>query len=123
MRVYGRVYSPDRSTWTWYEVDTDSTGGNDAVYATALIQVIKLQLGESPFYASYGIPAIQSVQTQVPPDYYVALTQQRYAQFFGSLIITRSDAPRTNLKQAFVPTYDVKVLTHQGTPLPTAVPE
>jgi hypothetical protein len=45
------------------EVTTDANGYNDAVYLTTLSQVLKLNLGESPFYANYGIPQYQSVLT------------------------------------------------------------
>lgn len=113
MRVFGRVYS-DPDHWTWEEVDTDANGFNDMVYLTALAQVLKLNLGESPFYSSYGIPGLQSVHSQIPPDYYVMLTQQRYAQFFASLIITREQNAPTTLKQPPVPTYDIKAVTQQG---------
>lgn len=114
MRVYGRVYNED-GTWTWVEVDTDANGYNDHVYLTALAQVLKLNLGESPFYSTYGIPGFQSVQTQVPPDYYVALTQQRYAQFFASLIITKlNNQVSPASPNAPAPTYSIRVVTHQG---------
>lgn len=121
MRVYGRIYAEDGS-YTWQEVQTDPQGFNDFVYATALVQVLKLQLGESPFYATYGIPAVQSVLSQIAPDIYVARTQQQYAPFFGQLIITRVANAPTTLKQAPVPTYSVKVLTHYGAPLPSNIP-
>ena len=127
MRVWGRVYSvpaTDPPTWTWIEVTTDPNGFNDMVYLTALIQELKLGLGESPFYGSYGIPGAQSVITQVAPDYYVMLTQQRYAPYFASLVITKRPNTVTNLKQSPVPTYDVSVITHQGVRLVanTAIP-
>lgn len=121
MRVWGRVYDtlfPDK--WTWQVVETDANGFDDLPMVTALVQVLKLSLGESPFYADYGIPGHQSVMTQIYPDYYVALTQQRYAQYFGSLIITRRPNTVQTLKQAPVPTYDVKLVTHQGVRLTTS---
>lgn len=96
-------------------MDTDAQGSNDYVYVTALVQVLKLQIGESPFYADYGIPAVNSVRTQVPPDLYVARTQQRYAQFFASLIVSRVDVPPATLKFEPEPTYKINVLLHQGT--------
>ena len=113
MRVYGRVYD-ELGGWTWVEVDTDPDGFNDRVMITALVQVLKLSLGESPFYGNYGIPGIQSVITQIMPDYYVVLTQQRYAPNFASLIVTKRPNDAKTLKQIPVPTYDVKVVTHQG---------
>lgn len=125
MRVWGRVYDPlDPFSWSWVQVDTDLNGQNDKVYLTALVQVLKLSLGESPFYNDYGIPGAQSVLTQIAPDYYSTLTQQRYAQHFASLIISRVDTPPTTLREPPVPTYDVQVVTHLGVILTanTAIP-
>ena len=45
MRCYGRTYNVD-GTYTWSEITTDANGYNDAVYVTALAQVLQLQLGE-----------------------------------------------------------------------------
>lgn len=96
-------------------VATDANGNNDMVWVTTLIQTLKLNLGESPFYAAYGIPAQQSVMQQVFPDYYVALTQQAFAPYFASLVISKQDNTVT-------PTYQVNVQTHQGVVLNTSVP-
>lgn len=115
MRVWGRVYDTlDPTVWEWVAVETDLNGFNDLPMVTALVQVLKLSLGESPFYGNYGIPGIQSVLTQIFPDYYVAVTQQRYAENFASLIIIRRPDDRTSIKQAPVPTYDIKLVTHSG---------
>jgi hypothetical protein len=112
MRTYGRV--PTQTGLKWQEVTTDANGNNDLVYVTTLCQVLLLNLGESPFYATYGIPAQQSVLQQVFPDYYVALTQQLFAPYFASLLISR-----TNTRP---PTYQVNVTTHQGVKLNASVP-
>lgn len=123
MRVYGRIFdtaNPD--VYHWVEVDTAPDGSNDFVYATALTQVLKLNLGESPFFANYGIPGRESVQYQIPPDIQVAITQQQYAPFFASLIITRTDVAPTTLQQIPLPTYSVRILTHQGVQLAQEVP-
>ena len=130
MRVWGRVYDVNGNPIRWVEVSTAADGSNDYVYITALIQCLKLTLGESPFFANYGIPGPQSVLTQIAPDYQVAITQQQYAQFFASLIITRvANAPvgqsrpgmqpgplslAPGARQAPGPTYNVAILTHQG---------
>lgn len=99
---------------TWVVVQTDANGNNDLVYVTALCQCLLLNLNESPFYATSGIPAKQAIQQQVSPDYYVTLTQQQYSQYFASLIVSRvSGNP---------PTYDVYILTHQGVSLNISVP-
>jgi hypothetical protein len=113
LRTYGRITNPDGSL-SWVEVDTDASGNNDLVYLTTLCQVLLLNLGESPFWSTYGIPAYQSVAQQVAPDYYVALTQQRFAPYFASLIITKvQDTP--------TPQYQVNVLTHSGVSLSAQV--
>ena len=57
MRTYGRVYAEDGS-YTWVEVSTDANGFDDMVMLTTLAQVLKLNLGESPFYANFGIPEL-----------------------------------------------------------------
>jgi hypothetical protein len=101
VRTYGRVEG------VWEEVDTDANGYNDEVYLTTLCQVLLLNLNESPFYATYGIPANQSVLQQTFPDYYVALTQQTFAPYFASITIAR-------VKGTLTPTYSVNVVTHQG---------
>lgn len=107
MRTYGRITNPDGSK-TWVKVETDAATGSDSwVYVTALCQALLLNLGESPFYASYGLPAQQSVIQQIAPDFYVSRTQQQFAQFFASLIIARDPA-------ADVPTYNVKATLFDG---------
>ena len=109
MRTYGRIYNSD-GTYTWTEVTTDANGNNDLVYFTTLAQVLKLSLGESPFYANYGIPARQSVMQQVWPDFYVALTQQTFAPYFASLLLSK-------VPTASVPTYNITAITHSGVTL------
>ena len=109
MRVYGRANGQ------WMEVQTDANGYNDDVYITALAQCLKLNLNESPFWANWGIPAQQSVVTQIFPDFYVALMQQRYAQYFASLKITK-------IATATYPAYNVDVVTNQGAKLNRVIP-
>ncbi len=90
----------------WIEVATDAQGFDDYVWITTLIQCLKLNLGESPFYANYGIPAKPSVVQQVHPDYYVARTQQQFAPRFASLIVSKLPL--------LTPTYKISVTTNQG---------
>lgn len=117
MRTYGRIpvdpLRPDLGK-QWVEVDTDALGFNDAVYITTLIQVLKLNINESPFYANYGIPAKDSVLQQIAPDLYVTQTQQRFAVYFAALIISK--------RATTTPTYDISVVTHQGFKLNFAIP-
>lgn len=107
MRTYGR------SGGIWVEVVTDPNGQNDQIYLTTLLQTLKLNLGESPFWANYGIPAQTSVIQQIFPDYYVSFTQQQFAQYFASLTIARSSPSP--------PTYRVNVITHNGIQFDTQI--
>jgi hypothetical protein len=106
MRTWGKVYNEDGS-YTWVKVTTDANGYNDNVYLTALAQCLKLNLNESPFYANYGIPAYQTVVTQVYPDFYVAQTQTQFAPYFASLAITRVQGSNP-------PVYNVQAVSHSG---------
>jgi hypothetical protein len=114
MRTYGRITQPDGSK-KWTEVQTDpGTGSNSWVWLTTLCQALLLNLGESPFYANYGLPAQQSVIQQVQPDFYVNRTQQQFAQYFASLIVAKVPGAR-------VPTYNITLTTFQGTPASVTV--
>lgn len=113
MRTYGRTQNVETGVKTWWVVTTDANGYNDSVYVTALAQVCKLNLGESPFFANYGIPAHPSVVLQVYPDYYMAFTQQQFAPYFASLILTKQpDATDPDGRPA--PSYLINVLTNYG---------
>lgn len=105
MRTYGRVYAQDGS-YRWVEVSTDASGHNDMVYLTTLVQVLKLNLAESPFFASYGLPAKQSVLQQLAPDFNVVLTQQLFAPYFAALTVAKT--------RANPPTYRINAVTQQG---------
>lgn len=106
MRIYGRVYD-NLGNPTWVTVSTDANGYNDQVYLTALAQDILLNLGESPFFANNGIPAQQSVVTQVFPDYYAMMAQGQYASYFASLTIVR-------VPGSYPPVYNVQAITNRG---------
>ena len=115
MRVYGRT-TDELGNKSWVVIQTDSTGNNEYVYVTALVQVLKLNLGESPFYGNYGIPARQSVMQQLAPDFYVAFIQSQYSKYFASLIIYKAAAvfpPR--------PTYNISGLMTTGTKFQVAI--
>jgi hypothetical protein len=100
------VAGPSTLALKWVDVTTDSNGNNDYVYITALIQCLKLSIGESPFWSDWGIPAKRSIVQQVFPDYYVTLMQQRYAKYFASLQITKVNSA--------TPTYNIYIITNQG---------
>lgn len=113
MRTYGRV-SDVWGNKTWVQVNTDSEGNNDYVWITTICQCLLLILGESPFWANYGIPAQMSLIQQVWPDFYVARTQQQFAQYFASLIVNKIANPN--------PTYNVNLITNQGVKVAVSIP-
>jgi len=120
MRTWGRILVFDPETdlpvidprtgaqqLQWVKVETAADGNNSLVWLTTLIQVLKLNLNESPFFANYGIPAHPSVVQQVAPDFYATLTQQYFAPYFAALTIAKVlDLP---------PTYKVNATTVEGT--------
>jgi hypothetical protein len=116
MRTYGRVHKPDGTKGPWQIVLTDANGMNDHVMLTTLAQVLRLNLGESPFYANYGIPARASVMAMIHPDYNVAFTQQAFADQFASLTISKRVIEDNS------PIYDIYVLTKVGVKLNVAIP-
>lgn len=120
MRVFGRVQNED-GTYTWTVVETDANGFNDYIYLTAMIQEIKLNLGESPFWGNRGIPAYPSVVQQVAPDYYTFLLQQRWAPYFLNLIIAKVP-DQVDDRGRPVPTYRINVTTNQGVQVELEVP-
>lgn len=106
MRVWGRTTDAN-GVKTLVEVSTDANGDNSAVYITWLAQVLKLNLGESPFWADWGIPQYQTIMTQVYPDYYSMRIQQQFATLFSALTIIR-------VPQTFPPVYNVNAVTKAG---------
>jgi hypothetical protein len=106
MRAWGRV-TDENGKKSWMAVETDENGDSSYIWLTTLIQTLKLGLGESPFYAQYGIPAQQSIVQQIYPDYYVNMTQQQFAGYFASLTITKVDG-------ADNPTYNITVVFRNG---------
>ena len=114
LRTWGRIYDINRNPIGWVEVTTDANGYNDNVFLTTLCQVLKLNLGEDPFFANYGIPQYQTIMTQVFPDFYVAQTQQQFAPLFAALAITR-------VQGTFPPQYNVRAVCHSGAIINTTV--
>ena len=114
MRTYGRLVDQNGNQ-SWVEVTTDANGFNDMVWVTTLIQVLKLNLNESPFYGNYGIPAKPSIVQQVFPDYYVAIVQQQFSQYFANLVVSRIPGQ--------TPTYRVNITTQQGVKITAEIPE
>jgi hypothetical protein len=121
MRTYGRTQDVLSGKKTWWVVTTDPGGYNDSVYLTDLAQVCKLNLGESPFFADWGIPAHPSVMTQVFPNFYMARIQQRFAPRFAACILTplpveqgTADSFAVGQGGAPAPRYYINVLTNYG---------
>ncbi|WP_343743381.1 hypothetical protein [Herbaspirillum huttiense] len=113
MRTYGRVYADDGS-YQWVEITTDANGFDDDVWVTTLIQCLKLSIGESPFFANYGIPAQRSVIQQIFPNFYVTQTQTQFSQYFASLIVS--------IVNSATPTYNINVTKNQGAKLAISIP-
>jgi hypothetical protein len=117
LRSWGRVYDVNGNP-TWVAVTTTPSGDDSLVWLTTLIQTLQGILEESPFHADRGIPAVPSVLTQIPPDFYAAYTQSLFAQYFASLIIYRVPTTPASGYTVGVPTYQVNVITKQGAILP-----
>ncbi len=116
MRTYGRTFAlnPDGTMVKpqpagfprWEKIETDAQGRNDMIHVVTLCQVLLLNLGESPFFAQYGIPAVPTVVQQVQPDYYVTRVQSQFAPFFANLVVAKQGSDP--------PTYKINVTTQQG---------
>lgn len=119
MRTYGRVYDAYGNPEAWQVIETDANGHNDAVYVTTMIQCLRLNLGESPFHADLGIPAHQSILSQVYPDFYVSYIQNYFAPYFASLTVSRQPTSY----QAPDPVYDIYVITNSGASVALEVPQ
>ena len=104
MRTYGI-----NENGNWVEVDETSY-----IWLATLAQTLRLNQGESPYYANYGIPAHTSVMTQIPPDLAVNRTQTQYAPYFASLTIIRQ-------QNATQPTYNVYATFKNGAKIQTVV--
>lgn len=111
MRTWGR--QTINGVKTWVEISTDANGNNDYVWLETLIQCIKLNLGESPFWSNYGIPVQQSIVTQVIPDYYMLLLQEQFSQYFAKLSIVRTGSNP--------PLYEISAMTNNGVIIPAVV--
>jgi len=104
-----RTYGVDPNTQKWVEVQETSY-----VWLATLAQTLRLNQGESPFYANYGIPAQNSVNTQIPPDLAVNRTQTQFAPYFASLTVLKQ-------QNTVNPTYNVNAVFQNGTIISTTV--
>jgi hypothetical protein len=121
VRTYGRTRDTLTGVKTWQVITTDANGFNDMVWLTTLAQCCKLNLGESPFWADWGIPAQASVMTQTQPNYYMALMQQRFAPYFMSLLLSKFPDAFDSTGRP-MPYYAITVITNWGAYLERVVP-
>lgn len=98
MRTYGKDQSGN-----WQLITEPSY-----IWLATLIQNLRLIQGESPFYSTAGIPAYQSVQTQIAPDIAVNNIQSQFAPYFSSLVISK-------VPNQSNPTYNVSAVLPNGT--------
>ena len=123
MRTFGRVRDPTTGNFVpdpvtgliWRVVETDANGFNDAVWLTTLCQVLLLNLGESPFWANYGIPDQSTIVQQVQPDFYITQTQKQFAGYFAALLVQKLASNP--------PTYKINCTTNQGSKVVLEVPQ
>lgn len=104
MRIYHKVRNDQTGEQKWL-VLTDQ----DDVYVFWLVEVLRLVLGESPFFANWGIPATETIVTNIYPDYYVALVKDQFTPYFQSLNITRIDT-----KELRTAAYSIEIITLNG---------
>lgn len=103
MRVWTRVMGSDGKR-TWQPVDNDQ--GNIAWLQNALL----LQLGESPFWTDWGLPVSKTLVSQIWPDYYLNMTQQRFRDVFPTLQVTRQRVDGQS-----DPVYSIRAILSDGT--------
>lgn len=121
-RIFGRVVDPvtgqfkvdDDGAFFWEAVETPDTGDASQFWLTALAQNLQLVLGESPFNANTGVPFFDSLNTQVPPDYYVQLIQQQYAPYFLTLSISRVPQTQSRPDGSLALVYNVTAVLKNG---------
>ena len=104
-----RTYGVDPNTQQWVEVT--ETG---YIWLATLAQTLRLNQGESPIYGNYGIPAQQSVMSQIAPDIAVNRTQSQYAPYFSQLTVIKDQI-------SIDPTYYIKAIFINGTTISTTV--
>ena len=104
MRTWGR-----NKAGKWVKLTDESQ-----VWIATLVQTLRLGQGESPFYGNYGLPAQQSVITQIAPDAAVARTQAQFSPYFASLAVSTDTTARQ-------PTYTIQAILKNGQLLNTSV--
>lgn len=105
-RVWGRIWNGTKTSRTWTAFETDDSGSDDLPNFIWLQNALLLRLNESPFYATWGIPVVPTLASQVNPDYYTALMQQRFSNYFSSCVISRVSSTQIS--------YNVSIVTRSG---------
>ena len=113
MRIHGRKLNAD-GTKTWVTLDTNNGDSEDQIYALWLIQVLKLNTLESPFWPGWGVPTWQAMQNTFYPDSSIAKIQSQFSQYFSYLSITRLSNPD--------PYYKIVAITKNGVSQTLSVP-
>jgi len=106
MRIHGRLLNPD-GTKTWVTLDTAKGDSIDTIYVLWLVQTLKLNTLESPYWPDWGVPIWQVMQNTFYPDSSIAKIQANFSQYFSYLSIARVPNPD--------PYYSVTVITKNGT--------
>lgn len=105
MRIHGRRINPD-GTKTWVTLDTTKGDSEDQVLVLWLIQTLKLNTLESPFWPSSGVPTWQTMQNTFYPNNSLAKIQSEFSKYFTYISISRVTKPD--------PYYNVTVITKNG---------
>jgi hypothetical protein len=102
--------------FTAYDLTQGEVAIVDASYIwlATLAQTLRLSQNESPFYANYGIPGQQSVNSQIAPTAAINRTQAQFAQYFSSLSVVRNP-------NATEPTYNITAVFLNGTVVQSVV--
>ncbi len=98
MRTYGKT-----NTGQWVQVNEIGY-----IWLATLAQTLRLSQNESPFYGNYGLPAHDSVMSQIAPDAAVNRTQSQYAPYFATLTVVKQ-------LNAANPTYNISAIFQNGT--------
>lgn len=106
MRIHGRKTNPD-GTKSWVTIDTEDGGDQDSVYVLWLIQVLKMNTLESPFWPGWGVPMWQALQNTYYPDSSLSQIQATFSQYFTYLSISK--VPSDTLLQ-----YSISLITKSG---------
>lgn len=106
----------EQGLYTAYDLSQGEVAIVDSgyIWLATLAQTLRLNQGESPFYANYGVPAQQSVISQIAPTTAVNRTQAQFSQYFSTLTVIRDP-------NATEPTYNVNATFLNGTTIQSVI--